>query len=98
MIDFTVQGIAAVGTQARPRLQKAAVRPGRGISFFLAEPHGCYVLIDLTGPGGPGGGEAGGGLKETLESILAGALEDAVIADAVIAASEAQAASLWQIR
>ncbi len=90
--------LTAFEFMSRPSVDLAAAHVP-GVNIPLAESHGCYALIDLTGPGGPGGGgEAGGGLKETLESILAGALEDGVIADAVIAASEAQAAALWQIR
>ncbi|MHA1597354.1 MAG: FAD-binding oxidoreductase, partial [Alphaproteobacteria bacterium] len=38
------------------------------------------------------------GLKEKLESVLAGALEDGVIDDAVIAASGAQGQELWRLR
>ena len=95
--------LTAFEYMSRPSVDLAAAHVP-GVNIPLAEPHGCYALIDLTGPGGDGGlggdgdGDADGGLKETLESILAGALEDGVIADAVIAASEAQAAALWQIR
>ena len=89
--------LTAFEYMSRPSVDLAAAHvPGVGIP--LAEPHECYVLIDLTGPGFDDDRDAGGALKETLESILAGALEDGVIADAVIAASESQAAALWQIR
>ncbi len=89
--------LTAFEYMSRPSVDLAAAHvPGVGIP--LAEPHECYVLIDLTGPGVDDDGDAGEALKETLESILAGALEDGVIADAVIAASESQAAALWQIR
>jgi FAD/FMN-containing dehydrogenase len=49
-------------------------------------PHDWYALIDLAGPSG------------TLEGILSGALEGGVIDNAVIAASNAQAADFWRIR
>ena len=52
-------------------------------------PHDWYALIDLSGPSGTG---------DLLEGILSEALEGGVIDDAVLAASETQAADLWRIR
>ncbi len=55
-------------------------------------PHPYYAIIELTGP------RAGNELREALESVLAAALDDGLVNDAVIASSEAQAQALWRIR
>ena len=57
----------------------------------LADPHPWYVLIE-TAAGEPGGAEA------ALERTLAAAFERGLIADAVLAQTEAQAAALWAVR
>ncbi len=71
-----------------------AIAHGTGVSDPFDRPHDCYALIELSGSGN-GGGE---GLREVLESVLSGALDAGVIADAVLAASSAQAKNLWRIR
>jgi FAD/FMN-containing dehydrogenase len=53
--------------------------------------HEWMVLIELTSPR-----EAD--LRATLETFLAEGVEKGLVRDAVIAESEAQAASLWQLR
>ena len=55
-------------------------------------PHPFYALVELTSP------RAGEGLRFSLEAVLTGALDDGVVADAVIAASESQRQQLWRIR
>ncbi len=55
-------------------------------------PHPQYALIKLTSP------RASAALPETMEEILAATFEAELVEDAVIAASEAQAQSLWRIR
>ena len=50
------------------------------------------VLMDVTGQEPPGG------LTEPLEEALAGAYEAGIVTDAIVAASAAQADSLWRIR
>jgi D-lactate dehydrogenase (cytochrome) len=55
-------------------------------------PHPFYALIELTSP------RPGGALRETLQAVLARAIEDEFAKDAVIATSEAQAKELWTIR
>ena len=55
-------------------------------------PHPFYALIELTSP------RSGGALRDTLQAVLAQALDDGVANDAVIATSEAQAQELWNIR
>ena len=57
----------------------------------LGEVHPWYVLVELAS-GEPGAAEAG------MERLLAGALEDGLIADAAIAQNAAQAAAFWKLR
>ena len=76
--------------------------PRRGVELTLANvpgnidpfaaAHDWYVLAEL------GGGGASGGPRAALERALADAHEAGTVADAVIAASEAQAAALWRLR
>ncbi|MCH7936215.1 MAG: FAD-binding oxidoreductase [Proteobacteria bacterium] len=75
------------------RSLELAVAHIEGIRDPFAEAHGCYALIELSGFG-----DGNGGLKQTMEEILSGAMEQGMIADAVIAASSAQAAELWRLR
>ncbi len=63
-----------------------------GIRDPLAEPHDWCLLMEATA------GRPGSGLAETLEAMLAEAHEAGLVADATIAASEAQSAQLWRIR
>jgi FAD/FMN-containing dehydrogenase len=75
---------------------------GAGMAFVLKHIPGAtlplesvapfYVLVELATP------RPQAGLRAMLEQILEGALEDGVVADAVIAESEAQRASLWKLR
>ncbi|MGY4398612.1 FAD/FMN-containing dehydrogenase [Sphingomonas sp. UYAg733] len=63
--------------------------------------HPWHVLIEAvtTDTGGDAGGDAGGEPPAALlERLLAPALGDGLAADAVIAASEAQAEAFWHIR
>lgn len=62
-----------------------AVRP-------LVDRHPAYVLVELasTRPGADTNAE--------LETLLAGAIEDGTVSDAVIGASEAQNDALWNLR
>jgi len=57
----------------------------------LASPSPWYVLMEATG-----GREAG--LNASFEAALSDAVTDGMATDAVVAASEAQAASLWKLR
>jgi FAD/FMN-containing dehydrogenase len=58
----------------------------------LAATHAWYVLIEATSS------DADAPLQHRLEAALASALEADLIADAAIAASDAQAAAFWKIR
>jgi FAD/FMN-containing dehydrogenase len=98
---------------ALPLLRRAEDRLGEGVETFeivpddvlrlvlehipgtrdpLAEPHAWNVLIEVTGRRG------GTPASEGLETFLAAELEAGRIEDAFIAASEAQAESLWRLR
>jgi FAD/FMN-containing dehydrogenase len=58
----------------------------------LAGDHDAYVLIELSSP------QAEADLAGTLETILGAAIEDGLVDDATIGASEAQNAALWRLR
>jgi FAD/FMN-containing dehydrogenase len=58
----------------------------------LTGEHGWHVLVEATTP------EASHDISGELEQLLAKALEAEIIADGVIAASEAQAEAFWKIR
>ncbi len=55
-------------------------------------PHPCYVLVELSS------GAARDDVRGLMESVLAAAMEDGLVRDAVIAESGAQAADFWKIR
>ena len=63
-----------------------------GVVDPLAEPHPYYALVELASA------RSGADLKATLESVLGQALEDGVVADATVAASDGQIVDLWRIR
>jgi FAD/FMN-containing dehydrogenase len=63
-----------------------------GAALPLAEPASDYVLIELATP------RDGAELRGALEAVLAAAMEDRLVADAVIAASGAQRLALWRLR
>jgi FAD/FMN-containing dehydrogenase len=72
-------------------LRLAVVRV-EGVSDPLASPAAHYVLVELSSP------RADAPLGAVLEGVLAEALEGELVADAVIAASEAQRDGLWRLR
>ncbi len=51
-----------------------------------------YLLVELSS------GRSDGGLRETLETVLAEAMDGGLVLDAVIAESRAQAADFWRLR
>lgn len=57
----------------------------------LESPHPWYALMEFSS------GQRTG-LRETIEQALAGALDKGLIADAMIAESEAQSETLWRMR
>ncbi|MCX7381991.1 MAG: FAD-binding oxidoreductase [Alphaproteobacteria bacterium] len=63
-----------------------------GVTLPLAERAPHYALIELATP------RPNAGLRDTLETVLEGALEDGVVIDAAIAESAAQRAAIWKLR
>jgi FAD/FMN-containing dehydrogenase len=59
----------------------------------LADRHAWNALIECVSPS-----QENAVLRETLEAALATALEDGLIADAVIAANDTQAEAFWALR
>ena len=58
----------------------------------LTGDHDAYVLMEASS------GSEGDALRQTVEDVLAQAMEDGLVIDAVIAESEAQAQAIWAIR
>lgn len=58
----------------------------------LAGDHASYALIELSSP------DPGADLEGKLEEVLGQAVEDGLVADATIGASDAQNAALWRLR
>jgi FAD/FMN-containing dehydrogenase len=69
-----------------------AVRHIRGVADPLGDRHPWYVLCELTSSRGAEP------LGEMLESVLASALEQGRVLDAVVAQSERQRAEFWRLR
>lgn len=84
--------------QATEALESFEILPSESLAAVLAHvpgaraplagTHRWHLLIEQTDPAGPA----------LTERLLAAALADGLIADATIAASEAQAADFWRIR
>jgi FAD/FMN-containing dehydrogenase len=58
----------------------------------LAGDHAWYALLELSSP------DAEADLQHKLEAVLGPALEEGVVEDATVAASEAQNRALWKLR
>ena len=67
-----------------------SIRHGIDVRDPLSEKHPWYVLIELSSPRDDA--------RATLEAILAKALEDEMIDDAVIAANLSQRLAFWKLR
>jgi FAD/FMN-containing dehydrogenase len=63
-----------------------------GVPDPMADSYPWYVLLEISGQGAPDS------LRDTVEGVLGGALEDGVVLDAVLAANRAQGQTLWKIR
>jgi FAD/FMN-containing dehydrogenase len=63
-----------------------------GTAVPLSAPASAYVLVELATP------REGADLRGGLETVLGAAMEAGVVADAVIAESGAQRATLWKLR
>jgi FAD/FMN-containing dehydrogenase len=86
-------GDALTAFEYMPRFALDIVlKHAHGATRPLAEEHDSYALIELASP------DPEADLRGTLETILGAALEDGVIDDATIGASEAQNKTLWHLR
>jgi FAD/FMN-containing dehydrogenase len=86
-------GEAVTSFELIPRLGlDFALRHVPGITDPLAARHDWYVLAELWAS------TENARLGETLEAVLAEALEAGLVVDAALAASEAQAQAFWRIR
>ncbi len=63
-----------------------------GVSLPLSERAAHYALVELSTP------RENAGLRAVLEIVLESALEDGLVADAVLAESETQRLQLWKMR
>lgn len=70
---------------------EVVLRHAPGTRDPLAAPSPWYVLMELSSPGADG-------LDATVERLLEAALDQGVISDAVLAASESQRQDLWRLR
>ena len=97
-VDLLGRARAATGDRVNafeliPRIGlEFALKHIAGITDPLAKPADWYVLVELAS------GRADGTLREGLEEFLAAAIEDGLVSDAALAASERQAAAFWAIR
>lgn len=63
-----------------------------GVVRPLAGDHAAYALVELSSP------QEGADLAGTIETVLGGAIEDGLVEDAALGASESQNAALWKLR
>ena len=70
---------------------EVVLRHAPGTRDPLAAPSLWYVLMELSSPGADG-------LDASVERLLEAALDQGVISDAVLAASESQRQDLWRLR
>lgn len=85
-----------------PAIESFEIIPGPSLALVVAHIHGTraplagahpwHVLIEAAS------GDPDAPLAEMLETLLGEAIETGLVADAVIAASEAQADAFWRIR
>ncbi|WP_294264144.1 FAD-binding oxidoreductase [uncultured Sphingomonas sp.] len=85
-----------------PTIESFEIIPGSSLHLVVEHIHGAraplagdhpwHVLIEAAS------GDPAAPLAETLEALLGEAIEAGLVADAVIAASEAQAEAFWRLR
>ncbi len=68
------------------------LKHGRAVTRPLAGEHHSYALLELSSP------DPHAELRVRLEAVLGAALEDGLIEDATIGASESQNEALWRLR
>ncbi len=70
---------------------KFAIRHGHGVRDPLAGKHPWYVLMEVSS-------QHSDGLRESVENLLAAAIEQGIVIDATIAASLEQTKAFWHLR
>jgi len=68
-----------------------AIKYGHGVREFLATKHPWYVLMEVSSQNAEG-------LRESVEALLAEAIEQDLVGDATITASIEQTKALWHMR
>ncbi|MFN3689269.1 FAD-binding oxidoreductase [Salinarimonas sp.] len=63
-----------------------------GVVRPLAGDHAAYALVELSSP------QEGADLAGTIETVIGGAIEDGLVEDATLGASQSQNAALWKLR
>ncbi|MCY4240017.1 MAG: FAD-binding oxidoreductase [Rhodospirillaceae bacterium] len=89
--DETGGGVSGYEIMTRPAIQMAYEHID-GIRDPFDTVYPCYQLVELTGQ------RADGSLRVSLEDVLGAAMAEGDVLNAVIAESETQGRSLWQIR
>lgn len=85
-----LSGRRVTGFEIIPRFGiDIVLKHGPGLRDPIEDTHPWYVLMELSGEGG---------LNETASTILEAGFERGLLADAAVAANEAQAAELWRMR
>lgn len=86
-------GESLTGFEYMPRFAlEMVLKHGRGTVRPLAGDHEAYALVELTTA------DEAADLRDKAESALGQAIEDGLIEDATIGASEAQNRALWHLR
>jgi FAD/FMN-containing dehydrogenase len=97
-LDFLVRLRNAAGDQVTSfeimpqRAVELALEYIEGVANPLEQHAAWYVLVELSSP------NPGQGLSDLLTAQLEGAAADAIVADAMIATSMAQARAMWKLR
>ncbi|ARJ67098.1 hydroxyacid dehydrogenase [Magnetospirillum sp. ME-1] len=88
----SASGDAVTACELVPRIGlELGLRHVPGVRDPFAAPHEWMLLLELSS-------SRPGGLRDTLEEVLARAFEDGLATDAVIAESQSQRADFWRIR
>lgn len=101
-LDASIELLALLRAATGDALSSLEIMPRAGIDIALqfdpdiADPldgsHGWYAIVEVSGT------NSDGQTLAALESSLAEAMERGIVADATIAASNAQASAIWRIR
>jgi D-lactate dehydrogenase (cytochrome) len=88
--ERTSGGVTSFEIMTRPGIE-LVLQYGAGVRDPLAAPHPWYALIELSS-------QQSDGLRESMEDILAQAMERGLVSDAAIADSLEQGKTFWRLR